>query len=102
MNVSQLAVIASHFNPVVSKIFHVSQKNVVISWSGGTSLNHMFVSKECICKSAQAKGMLFSNMDDSAFTVAGFNSWRKALENFKQHMHYNCHKEAVMKWSMIK
>ena len=54
------------------------------------------------CRYVMNHGQLsFSKMGETAFMVAGFNNWKKALEKFKVHSQCHTHKEAEMKWKLL-
>ena len=43
----------------------------------------------------------FSRMGKNAFTLDGFNTWKKALEKFKAHSNCSAHREALMRWKSL-
>ena len=51
------------------------------------------------CRYANQHNLLsFSKMGEKAFTEAGFQNWKKALEKFKLHHGSHVHREALSKW----
>lgn len=51
------------------------------------------------CRQAYLHSLFtFSKSADKAFSILGFNNWKKAIEKFKSHETSMAHKEACTKW----
>jgi len=54
------------------------------------------------CRTAERQKLLtFSKNAETAFTVDGFQNWKKAISRFQQHERCDSHKEAVLKSSVV-
>ena len=55
------------------------------------------------CRTAERQQLLtFSKNAETAFTVDGFQNWKKAISRFQQHEASTAHKEALSKLSVVK
>ena len=55
------------------------------------------------CRTAEIQQLLtFSKNAETAFTVDGFQNWKKAISRFQQHEGSATHKEALSKLSVVK
>ena len=80
-----------------------SGRNIVSSWFKHYPWLTVCTTKKKVyctyCKFANKRGLItFSKNANPAFTVDGFNNWKKAKSKFNSHDASLTHKEAKMKW----
>lgn len=98
------------FHPKQAKLSHLNlrQKLLHFQESWFTRFKWLHYETELqgvlchVCASMSLKGQLhLAKNTEAAFTVAGFRTWKKAIERFTEHENSHCHRQAALQLAQM-